>query len=99
MSCCLYPESFLSMSLIIMSGNSFNNNNLSVDFSGNTIGPDFEYNTSQYPILGVDFLNLSPYPTHVYNPYTCTIIGDENGNLKLMYFDSAPSIQIVDPLQ
>ena len=77
----------------------FNNNNLSVDFSGNTIGPDFEYNTSQYPILGVDFLNLSPYPTHVYNPYTCTIIGDENGNLKLMYFDSAPSIQIVDPLQ
>lgn len=77
----------------------FNNNNLSVDFSGNTIGPDFEYNTSQYPILGVDFLNLSPYPTHVYNPYTCTIIGDENGNLKLMYVDSAPSIQIVDPLQ
>jgi len=77
----------------------FNNNNLSVDFSGNTIGPDFQYNTSQYPVLGVDFVNLSPYPTHVYKPYTCTIIGDENGNLKLMFVDSAPSIQIVDPLQ
>jgi hypothetical protein len=78
-------------------GDNFFSNSLSAYFGGNLVGNDFQYNTSQYPVTGYDFVNPSPAPTHVYGGYTCTISGDQSGNLKLTYIDGTGTIVVVDP--
>ncbi len=90
----IFADHFVGNSIL----DNFNNNNTSTFFAGNTIGSDFQYNTSQYTVLGVDF-TLSPSPTHVYSSYTCILFGDENSTLKLSYVDGSGNFTVVDPDQ
>ena len=90
----IFADHFVGNSII----DTFNNNNTSIFFGGNIIGSGFQYNTSQYPVLSLDF-TLSPSPTHVYSNYTCILFGDVNSILKLSYVDGTGVFTVVDPDQ
>jgi len=84
-------------------GTKFWYNAIHGDFSYNTLGSffqtnvsnGFQYNWTQYAVIGVDF-TANP-ATHVYNPYTCNIFANSTGTLRLSYFDNLDVQIITDP--
>jgi hypothetical protein len=70
----------------------FNNNNIFNNFIGNIVGDNFQYNVIQYDVSD-DFTSA----THVYSPYTCTLLNDQTSTLKLIYLDGTPALVAVSP--
>ena len=73
--------------------NNFYNNTIGDNFSDNTIGDNFKYNITKTPInTTVDFTSA----THVYQEYTCEIIKNANGDIKLKYYNASDVLTSVD---
>lgn len=69
-------------------GDNFNNNNILNNFQSNTTISNFQNNNFMYSVSGIDFSSA----THVYNNYSCSIIGGSDNILYLNYFDGTTNL-------
>ena len=80
-------------------GNSFYSNTIGDGFQSNTIGDNFNCNDIKVYIVDIDWLNTIPTPTHVYQPYNCTIFNNSANVPRLSYYDENDQLIIIDPIE